>query len=337
MGFTVDLRALASLPPLLERRAAEVEAGAAYLGRYAVIQDTGRLAALDPLRQAHEDLLPHLGTALVGYADTLNGRAAAVRAAIRSYAECDQASRAALDALAGQAGHHGRLPGPLDYSPGPRTFDDSWVVADYLAFPDTREEYPATPVPDSWLAPARHLVLRPLRGLGYPVSDRLTEVEARARRLARPLCGDWPGVHACVFSFDALGEALTAVAENLTGTAKALGRIWTGNAAATCATALVADSGRSRQISATLHDLSAAYRPAGQRAWDAARAVGSALAAGIDANIPGLLGPDTLVVNAVSLTGHGATAQRRLVRARQAAREAATTAQTLLNGLAGTT
>ena len=100
--------ALATLPPVLERRATEVLAIAAYLDRYAVIADTGQVAAMNPLRDAHLRARPQLGAALHRCAQSLMDRAAAVRAALRSYAAADQASRASLDALVGGPVHHGR-------------------------------------------------------------------------------------------------------------------------------------------------------------------------------------------------------------------------------------
>src|SRR4051794_6034251 len=114
MGFTVDLAALATLPPVLERRAEEVDATARYLRRYATIADTGPLAAANPLREAHQRVLPAVVTATGECAESLLNRAAAIRAAVRTYATADDSSRLGLDALAVGPTHHGRLPGTRD-------------------------------------------------------------------------------------------------------------------------------------------------------------------------------------------------------------------------------
>jgi hypothetical protein len=322
-----------------------VDASARYLRRYATIADTGSLAATNPLREAHQRVLPAVVTATGECAESLLNRAAAIRAAVRTYATADDASRADLDALAIGPTHHGRHPGSRDYGAGAGSrgdgseeggvaFEDGWVAGEQLRFPDDPPlDLPAWTVPGSWLTPVHRYALRPLRAVGAPVGS-ISVAEDGARRLARPLCGDWPGLHACGFAYGCAAQALATVAASLSRAAAGVGRMWTGNAAAACTAALVRDAGRIDRVASTSGELAAVYQPVERAARAAAAAVCTELSEGLDAGagILGAAGPASL--GTLTLAWHAVTVRRRLHETRRAARDAAGTALALADDLA---
>jgi uncharacterized protein YukE len=332
VGFGVNLRALEGLARLLDRRATEVDHGQQYLALNAVIDDAGPLAAVEHLRTAHPGVVSHLDGVLAGYAGTLSGRAARVRAAIAGYTTSDQGTADLFGAL---PAHHGRLPGPVDATLGPEVFDDSWVAADRLRFPpDYRSEYPVTP---QWTGPLSVARAQHRIAVWLVSPQDATPTSSWADFYTRPtrsLCGDWPGVAASAYAFGSLADALAAVRDSIADAVGTLSRVWSGEAGARCASVLDADSAALDRIAGTLTTLAATYRPVADAARAAEAAVDSLLAALVDdAALPWLgIGTGILAIPATLRLAEEARA--RLYDARRRAQQAASATLTLIAPLA---
>jgi hypothetical protein len=335
MTISVNARALAGLPSLLDRRAEELDSCAGYLRIEAVIADLGAAAATDPLRQAHQRMVTAAQSACAGHADVLRNRADGVRAALRNYATSDGLSAGALHtAAAGSTGmprehalsaDHGQFSGVADQRLGPEIFDSGWLVAEQLRFPPNADtEYPSDPEWTGPLSPshAQRWLLDRLDDFGGIAARFSHWADSRDDRSVSALAGDWRGCYTSAYAFASFADALHAVEEDLRATAHRVGRVWTGPAATDCATRLLGDADGVDGIGYPMIQLATVYRSAAAAAHEAATALAALRGALADQAGPAIgLGAGILTVG--PLVEIGTAAEQRLAHARAVSSNAA--------------
>ncbi len=344
MGFSADLSTLAGLPALLERRGHELDYCRGYLLEHAGMVDAGPAAAVEELRIEHTRLVPVLAGALAGYAAGVRGRAAAVRAALARYATTDLNSAAALDAAVPLPAHHGRLAGTavggtgaaVESGHGGVLFADGWVAAGYLRFPP---EFRISEVPaPTWTQPVTALGVEQ-RILSWFAERNEMFAESAARldqgvdRATIAISGDWAAVLTHAYAFDSMANAVAAIQQSITNAGVTLGQAWTGHAAAGCTIALNSDASRLGRLGWTLHALAQAYRPAGEAARAVAVTAESLLTILANSTVEAVVGVGVAGSEIPGAEFAATQTATRLIRARQAAAQAASRAITLVTAL----
>ncbi|HWB35210.1 MAG TPA: hypothetical protein VHA75_04205, partial [Rugosimonospora sp.] len=260
----MNLTALAALPPLLERRAMEMDFSVAYLREYTPFRDDGAGVATAPLRTVHATVLSWLDTLVSAAAQRLRDQARAVRQALGRYAASDAASAAALDAAVPLAAHHGRLPtATADQAVGPDVFGTVWVAAPQLRDPPWYPPVGVRPPGEPAVGDVRHRIVVWMSDQGGPVGQLGTQLLQAQDVATEVLSGDWRGVRTSAYTYASMADALTVVGDDLTSTRLALGSVWTGHAALACATALGAGVADLEHVAGVLRWLSTVYDETG--------------------------------------------------------------------------
>lgn len=274
MEFSVNSTALAGLVEMLDRRWQDYESGRTYLkgNAHFSVFSTG---VLDAIHGTHQEIVREIDALLATAAEGFAGPCStAVAEANSLYLHSDLAAAARADAAvpvptAGRycpttpagtdaAGAAGRA----DPTAGPQIFfDPVCPSAWYRQPPDHRSDHPYqfscfdAFSPASW---GREAIWK-VTGLAarFGVLDRPYDVVAEA---VEPLCGDWAGFMTCADVYDNLAEAINDTIRCVTAGGHAVGRVWTGNAADTCAQDLGRFAVDLNAAVAPLHQTAATYR-----------------------------------------------------------------------------
>jgi hypothetical protein len=262
MTFRVNSKALAGLPPHLDRRRDDLLAAGDYVTRNARLAAGGGLTGANVM--AHEaivgSVLRYLSDAAGIYA---GGDADRVRIAMAGYAGADLRAAARADAtlpswhLPVQA----RTP-PDAKSLGPEIFDDSAQPRFDLSPPgDHEEDIPYTPTWSDLLSPTSALrdAIYEISKVGAAVGLLPHPVDA-FDTFVRPFVGDWPGMLRVAEVFDNVAELLGDTAEQLDRVDRYVPLVWLGNAADGCRANITHFTVALRLGLARLHYIAGVYR-----------------------------------------------------------------------------
>lgn len=241
MTFQVNISALGGLPPFLDRRDDELRAAAAFLKRYAVVDDIS--IVYPQIAYRHRRNLAAVEQFLSWSGLVMSEEAGRVRNSTALYAAAD--SRAARRALAAA---DGALPDePPDQEQPVTSFDGSGTVTAAI-FDDTlRPLTQLQPLPDA----ATYLPYQPnlsdVLSLTSSARDAVWVVTKAAAELGlldhpvdpvelvlNPFLGDWHGILRSADAFDCLAGMLSEES-NVIGTAHRLVPVvWSGHASDFC-------------------------------------------------------------------------------------------------------
>ena len=238
MEFSVNAKALVGLVDMLDRRGTDIGRVASYVNAHSALQWGPGL--LNNFKGTHEQIGREVYAFLQRVANNyLYQYAAGVDGAIHDYDGSDQAANARFDGtLPGSDNRPPRSAQPADQTLGPDIFADPAKLV-LKAPPDFSADYPYEPrwydtfSPSSWGRIALWKITSAATTLG--VLDHPIDA---AQAFTLPLCGDWPGLERYSFALRQTAQALSYVAERVTGGATTLSRVWSGHAADNCTTAL---------------------------------------------------------------------------------------------------
>jgi hypothetical protein len=250
--FSVNSTALTGLADMLDRRWQDYESGRTYLKGNAHFSVTGP-GVLNTIFGTHQKIVDQIDTFLATAAEGFAGPCStAVSEANALYLHSDRSAVARNDAAMPAPRPDGQCPPVPTPTPGsgtPTAADQTLsaaVFADpvcptswYREPPDHRADHPLTfgyfdvVSPTSW---GREAIWK-ITGVAahFGLIDRPYDVLAEA---VEPLCGDWAGYLRCADVYDNLASAIGDTARCVTGGATTIDRVWTGNAADTCAQAM---------------------------------------------------------------------------------------------------
>jgi hypothetical protein len=237
MDFSVNARAVAGLANALDLRAHDLTRTAGYLQAHSRLAFGAGL--INELAHTHEHAMSTVQTYLHRAGnDYAEEYAHGVDGALRSYTATDLSASARLDAT---------LPGVVDasvsvhladQSAGPEIFADPACLV-LAEPPDFEAQHPYEPEPLDFLSPSSIP-----RDTIWSVTSLLANVGLLPgpcdpyQTFVRPLCGDWAGLARTAFALTEVSRALAYVSGRVTQEATGLDRVWTGNAASNCRSAL---------------------------------------------------------------------------------------------------
>lgn len=277
MEFSVNSNALIGLSEMMDRRWEDFESGRTYLkaNTHFSVLNAG---LLNDLLGQHQKIVDSIDEFLSGAAQRFAGPCAtAVIEADLSYRNSDRDAAARADAALPAPGTVLQGHGPAAAVPEPAAPPPTGPAdqsLDRSVFVDMR-------CPTAWLQPPSdhrgdHLIeMSPLDALSPTSVLRdviwgATGLAARFGLLHRPydiiaevvqpLSGDWSGYVRCADVYDNLAHAIEDAAACADDGRMTIDRVWTGNAADACITAIAAFSTNLRAAVEPLHRTAEAYR-----------------------------------------------------------------------------
>ncbi|GIH18175.1 hypothetical protein [Rugosimonospora africana] len=357
MEFSVNSTALTGLVEMLDRRWQDYESGRSYLKGNAHFS-VFNVGVLNAIHGTHQRIVDEIDAFLAAAAEGFAGPCStAVVEANSLYVHSDRAAAARTDAAmpapsvdqqcpTAPFGASGSTAGArADSTLGPQVFADPVCPsARYRQPPDHRADHPYrfsffdTFSPTSW---GREAIWK-VTGLAakFGVLDRPYDVLAEA---VEPLCGDWAGFLTCADVYDNIAGAIDDTVRCVTTGGHTIDRVWTGNAAETCAQSLGRFTVELNAAIGPLHQTATTYRQVAEGVYLQAEAVASILTLVLDNMIEKALEPVTggaiepfEVVTEVSDLVRVAEKIREVVRLVSKAREMATaTMDSADSGLSG--
>jgi len=301
MSFTVDVAALAGLPPLLTRLDEDARAARAYEDKNTHLGVSGE-GIFNLALDGHKTAVAQVDA----FFDTLSAasgeEAGRVQGALAEYRRTDLAAAAKLDATIPSFADALWL--PLEPS-GSAGFKDRAEPQTHLTPPpDYSAEYSFEMKWYSYLSPTSYV-----RSLIWEV----TSLAARLGILDRPIdvfiewlkpwLGDWAGFRACADVHERLGEATIAMNSNVRSGAVDSQFAWTGNAADAARHDLHTISAALFGAEPKLKELSAEYKSVAESTFKLAESVSGLMVVAIDLAVMALLELEAAVATSETIVG----------------------------------
>jgi hypothetical protein len=305
--FSVNSTALTGLVQMLDRRWEDYESGRTYLKGNAHFS-VFNVGVLNAIHGSHQQIVGEVDAFLSAAAQGFAGPCStAVAEANSLYLHSDRAALARNDAAMPMPGNNQECPpapvgasGPgaatrADATLGPGVFSDPVCPSVwYRQPPDHRADHPYrfscfdAFSPTSW---GREAIWK-ATGLAAKLGliDRPYDVLTEA---VEPLCGDWAGFLCCADVYDNIAGAISDTGRCVTDGGHAIDRVWTGNAANTCAQGMARFTVELSSAVAPLHQTASVYREVAEGVYLQAEAVASILTLVLDTMIEKALEPVT--------------------------------------------
>lgn len=300
MSFTVDVAALAGLPPLLTRLDEDARAGRAYEDKNTQLGAGQGIFNL--VLGGHRTAVAQVDAFFDALSTAAGKEAGRVQRSLAGYRQSDLASAAKLDAMIPSSGDVSWL--PLEPSESAGFKDRSEPQTHLTPPPDYAADYSFEMKWYSYLSPTSY------------VRSIIWEVTSLAARLGicdrpidvviewlKPWLGDWAGFRACADVHERLGEATVAMNSNVRSGAADSSFVWTGNAADAARHDLHTISLALFGAEPKLQELSAEYKSVAESTFKLAEAVSGLIVVAIDLAVMALLELEAAVASSETLVG----------------------------------
>jgi hypothetical protein len=300
MSFTVDVAALAGLPPLLTRLDEDSRAGRAYEDKNTQLGAGEGIFNL--VLGGHRTAVARVDAFFDALSGAASQEAGRVRGALDGYRRTDLAAAAKLDAT--MPATEKVLWLPLD--PGGSTgFKDRFEPQTHLTPPpDYSADYSFEMKWYSYLSPTSYV-----RSLIWEVTSLAARLGICDRPIdifmewLKPWLGDWAGFRACADVHERLGKSTIAMNANVRAGASDAQFAWTGNAADAAQHDLHTISSALFGAEPKLNELAAEYRSVAESTFKLADSVAGLLVVAIDLAVMALLELEAAVATSETVVG----------------------------------
>jgi hypothetical protein len=300
MSFTVEVAALAGLPPLLDRLGEDARAGRAYEDKNT--QLSGGEGIFNLVLGGHHAAVAKVDAFFDAVSGAAGQEAGRVRKAVSAYQRTDLAAAARLDATVPANADTSWLP---DEPSGSRGFIDRAEPQNLLTRPrDYSSEYAFEMKWYSYLSPTSYV-----RELIWEVTSLATRLGICDRPIdvfiewLKPWLGDWAGLRACADVHEQLGKSAIAMSGNVRSGASDLNFAWTGNAANASRRDLHVIDTALQQAEPKLRELSGEYKSVAESTFKLAEAVSGLLVVAIDLAVMALLELEAAAATSPTVVG----------------------------------
>ena len=300
MSFTVDVAALAGLPPLLNRLDEDAQAGRAYEDKNTHL--AGGEGIFNLVLGGHRTAVARVD-AFFDALDTVAGQESGrVTSAIDGYRRTDLAAAAKLDATMPTIPG---VPWVQDDESGSYGFKDRLEPQAAMAAPaDYSADYGFEMKWYSYLSPTSYV-----RSIVWEVTSLATRLGICDRPIdvftewLKPWLGDWAGFRACADVNENLGNATISMFGNVRSGAADSQFAWTGNAADACRRDLNTIATALQQAGPKLSELAAEYKSVAESTFKLADAVTGLLVVAIDLAVMALLELEAAAATSETVVG----------------------------------
>lgn len=300
MSFTVDVAALAGLPPLLDRLAEDARAGRAYEDKNTQL-DAGE-GIFNLVLGGHRTAVAQVDAFFDAVNTAAGQESGRVKGALDRYRSTDLAAAADLDAaMPTVSGVPWLPPGPE----GGANFGDRSEPQSCLAPPhDYSGDYDFEMKWYSYLSPTSYVreLIWEVTGLAVRLGIIDRQIDVFIEWL-KPWLGDWAGFRACADVHEQLGKETVAMSANVRSGALDSQFAWTGNAADGCRRDLHKIATALTQAEPKLNELSAEYKNVAESTHELAESVAGLLVVAIDLAILALADLEAAIATSETIVG----------------------------------